>query len=70
MLHPAMTLDDLRLLIAKADALSHAAEDQLDNLVEPDRHCLERVAHLASDAAEATSAALAAVDQLATRASR
>jgi hypothetical protein len=60
-----ITLDDLRLLIAKADALSHATEEQLDNLVEPDRRGIERVAHLASAAAEATSAALAAVDQLA-----
>jgi hypothetical protein len=60
-----ITLDDVRLLVAKADALSHAAEEKLDNLGEPNRRNLERVAHLASAAAEATSAALDAVDRLA-----
>jgi hypothetical protein len=60
-----ITLDDVRLLVAMADALSHAAEEKLDNLGEPNRRNLERVAHLASAAAEATSAALVAVDQLA-----
>jgi hypothetical protein len=65
-----MTLDDLRRLIAKADALSHAAEEKLDNLVNLDRRNLERVGHLASAAAEATSAALAAVDQLAEKGRR
>lgn len=34
---PMTLLDDLRRLVARADALSHAAEGQLDNLVEPDR---------------------------------
>jgi len=59
-----ITLDDVRLLVAKADALSHATEEQLDNLLRPDRRGIERVAHLATAAAEATAAALAAVDQL------
>jgi hypothetical protein len=62
-----MTLDDLRRVVAKADALSHAAEAQLDNLVEPDRRSLERCAHLAGAAAEATAAALAALDLFATQ---
>ena len=65
-----MTLDDVRLLVAKADALSHAAEDHLDNLVPPDRRGLERAAHLTGAAAEATSAALDAIDKLAAKASR
>jgi hypothetical protein len=60
-----ITLDDVRLLVAKADALSHATEEKFDNLGEPNRRNLEHVAHLASAAAEATSAALDAVDQLA-----
>jgi hypothetical protein len=58
------TLDDLRRLVAKTDALSHAAEYEFDNLVDPDRRSLERVSHLLSAAAEAATAALAVVDQL------
>lgn len=65
-----MTFDDLRRLVAKADALSHAAEEQLDNLVEPDRRSLERLAHLAGAAAEATAAALAAFDLFASQGRR
>lgn len=61
----SITLDDVRLLVARADALSHATEEQLDNLVRPDRRGIERVAHLATATAEATTAALAAVDELA-----
>lgn len=64
---PSMALDDLRRLVAQADAMFHSAEEQLDNPVKPDRRSLERVAHLASTAAKATSAALAAVDQLAAK---
>jgi hypothetical protein len=65
-----MTLDNVRLLVAKAHALSHAAEEQLDNLVPPDRRGLERVAHLTGAAAEATSAALDAIDKLAAKGTR
>jgi len=67
---PPMTLDDVRRLVAKADALSHAAEEQLDNLVPPDRRGLERVTHLTGAAADATSAALDAIDKLAAKGNR
>jgi hypothetical protein len=71
MSEPSMlTLDDVRKLIAKTDALSHAAEYEFDNLVEPDRRSLERVSHLVSAAAEAATAALAAADQLAAASGR
>ncbi len=58
------TLDNLRTLVAKTDALSHAAEYELDNLIEPDRRGLERVGHLVSAVSEAATAALEAIDQL------
>ena len=56
--------DHLRTLVAKTDALSHAAEYELDNLIDPDRRGLERVGHLVSATSEAATAALEAIDQL------
>ena len=46
----AVTLEDLRALIAKTDALAHATADLFDDVVRiddvKDRRSLERLAHL------------------------
>ena len=65
----ADAVDDLRQLIARADALAIAAEDLFNNPFEvkdrEDRCRLERVAHLVGATAAAVQAAKEAGDQLA-----
>lgn len=65
----ANAVDDLRQLIAKADALAHATEDLFDGVFKPDDDedlCrLERVAHLLGATTEAVHAAVEASSQLA-----
>jgi hypothetical protein len=65
----ADAVDDLRQLIARADALAIAAEDMFNNPFEvkdrEDRCRLERVAHLVGATAAAVQAAKEAGDQLA-----
>jgi hypothetical protein len=62
-------VDDLRQLIAKADALATATEDMFNNPIavkdREDRCRLERVAHLVGATAEAVQAAKKAGDDLA-----
>jgi len=64
-----VTLEDLRALIAKTDALTHATAELFDDVVRvdavDDRRSLERLAHLVGAAAEAASAAVEAGDRLA-----
>lgn len=63
------TLGDLRALIAKTDALTHATAELFDDVVHlddvDDRRSLERLAHLVSAAADAATAAVEAGDRLA-----
>jgi ABC-type transporter Mla subunit MlaD len=65
----ANAVDDIRQLIAKADALAHAAEDLFDETIEiddvDDRRRLERIAHLIGATATAVEAALEAGEELA-----
>lgn len=65
----AGALDELRQLIARADALASAAESFFDEVFEiddeEDRRRLERVAHLIGATASAVQAALLAGDELA-----
>ena len=65
----ADAVDDLRQLIARADALANAAEDLFNNPFEvrdrADRRRLERVAHLVGATAAAVQAAKEAGDELA-----
>jgi hypothetical protein len=68
-LNVADAVDDLRQLIARADALANAAEDLFNNPFQvkdrEDRCRLERVAHLVGATAAAVQAAKEAGDQLA-----
>lgn len=65
----ANAVDDLRQLIAKADALAHATEDLFDRVFKPDDdedvRRLERLAHLVGATAEAVHAAVEAGSELA-----
>jgi hypothetical protein len=69
-----ITLEDLRALIAKTDALTHATAELFDDVVHvdavDDRRTLERLAHLVSAAADAAALAVEAGDQLATESLR
>lgn len=53
------TLEELRSLIAKTDALTHATAELFDDVVRiddvEDRRSLERLAHLVSAAADAAA---------------
>ena len=65
----ANAIDDLNQLLARADALAHAAEDLYDGVVPTDgrgaRRHRERLAHLIGNTAEAVTAALEATGQIA-----
>jgi hypothetical protein len=65
----ANAVDDLRQLVAKADALAHASENLFEQVVwgedGDDRRCLERLAHLVGATAEAVQAVAEASDGLA-----
>lgn len=65
----AGAVDDLRQLIARADALANAAEDMFNNPIgvkdREDRCRLERVAHLVGATVAAVHAAKEAGDELA-----
>jgi ABC-type transporter Mla subunit MlaD len=67
----ANAVDDLRQLVAKADALAHASEDLFDQVIwvadDDDRRRLERLAHLVGATAEAVEAAVEAGADLATK---
>ncbi|MEO7729648.1 MAG: hypothetical protein ABIY55_01645 [Kofleriaceae bacterium] len=62
-------VDDLRQLIAKADALAYATEDLFDQVLwsddDDDPRRPERLAHLIGATASAVQAALEASDKLA-----
>jgi len=62
-------MEDLRALIAKTDALTHATAELFDDVVRldvvDDRRSLERLAHLVGAAADAAAAAVEASEQLA-----
>jgi hypothetical protein len=62
-------VDDLRQLVAKADALAHATENLFEQVIwvedGDDRRRLERLAHLVGATAEAVQAAVEAGDELA-----
>jgi hypothetical protein len=62
-------IDDLRQLVAKADALAHATENLFEQVIwvedGDDRRRLERLAHLVGATAEAVQAAVEAGDELA-----
>jgi hypothetical protein len=64
-----ITFEDLRALIARADALAHATAELFDSVVQveavSDRRSLERLAQLVGAAADATTAAVEAGEQLA-----
>lgn len=65
----ANAIDALNQLLARADALAHAAEDLYDGVVPTDgrgaRRHRERLAHLIGNTAEAVTAALEATGQIA-----
>jgi ABC-type transporter Mla subunit MlaD len=65
----ANAVDDLRQLVAKADALAHATENLFEQVIwvedGDDRRRLERLAHLVGATAEAVQAAVEAGDELA-----
>src|SRR5258707_11038805 len=65
----ANSIDDLRQIIARADALAAAAEELLDGVIwvedGDDHRRLERLAHLVGATAEAVRAAADAGDELA-----
>jgi len=65
----AVTLEDLRALIARTDALAHATAELFDDVVHvddvDDRRSLERLAHLVSAAADAAAAAVEVGERLA-----
>jgi len=65
----ANAVDDLRQLIAKADALAYAAAKLFDDVIRvedaEDRRSFERLAHLIGATASAVQAALEAGDKLA-----
>jgi hypothetical protein len=66
----ANAVNQLRQLVAKADALANAAADLFDNVIRvddvDDRRRLERLAHLVGATAEAVHVAMEAGDRLAT----
>ena len=66
----AGAVDDLRQLIARAEALATAAEGLFDNVFHVDdedaRRRLERVAHLIGATVSAVQGAMEASDELAT----
>jgi len=65
----ADAVDDLRLLIARAEAFASAAEFLFDDVVQvedsEDRRHLERIAHLIGATSSAMQAVLEATDELA-----
>jgi hypothetical protein len=64
----ACAVDELRQLIAKADALAHAAEDLFEGIAwldGDDRRRLERLAHLVGATVEAVQAAMDAGAEIA-----
>ncbi|MEO7730297.1 MAG: hypothetical protein ABIY55_04950 [Kofleriaceae bacterium] len=65
----ASAVDDLRQLVAKADALAHASEELFEQVIwvedGDDHRRLERLAHLVGATAEAVEAAMDAGDELA-----
>jgi len=65
----ANAVDDLRQLVAKADALAHATENLFEQVIWVEdgdgRRRLERLAHLVGATAEAVQAAVEAGDELA-----
>jgi hypothetical protein len=65
----ADAVDDLRQLVAKAEALASAAEDLFEQVIwvedGDDRRRLERLAHLVGATAESVRAAVEAGSQLA-----
>jgi hypothetical protein len=65
----ASAVDDLRQLIARAEALATAAEGLFDDVIhvddEDERRRLERVAHLISATVSAVQGAMEAGDELA-----
>lgn len=69
-----VTLEELRALIAKTDALTHATAELFDDVVHvdavADRRSLERLAHLVGAAADAAAAAVELGDRLATESLR
>ena len=70
-LNLASAVDDLRQLVAKADALAHASEELFEHVIQvedrDDRRRLERLAHLVGATAEAVGAAVEAGDELAAK---
>jgi hypothetical protein len=70
----SITLEALRALIAKTDALTHATAEFFDDVVLleaiDDRRSLERLAHLVGAAADAAADAVEAGDLLATARAR
>jgi hypothetical protein len=64
-------VDELRQLLARADAIAHASENLFEQVIwvedGDDRRRLERLAHLVGAAAEATQAAVESGDDLAAR---
>jgi hypothetical protein len=69
MINVTEAVDDLRQLVAKADALAHATENLFEQVIwvedGDDRRRLERLAHLVGATAEAVQAAVEAGDELA-----
>lgn len=60
-----MSFDELRLVVAKVDALANATEELFDSTTwrgEVDSQRLERIAHLVGATAEAAAVAVVAVD--------
>jgi hypothetical protein len=70
-LNVANEVDDLRQLVAKANALAHASEDLFEQVIwvgdDDDRRRLERLAHLVGATAEAVAAAVEAGAELAAK---
>jgi hypothetical protein len=64
----ASAVEDLRYLIAKADALAHAAENHCESVIQAEAsedRCGERLEYLIGETASAVLAALEAVEELA-----
>lgn len=66
----ANAVDDLRQLVARADALVHATEELFERVIrfdegDDDRYHLEHLAHLMGATVEAVRAALLAGDRIA-----
>lgn len=62
----SQALDEIRIAVAKTEALAHAAEVAFDGEMWPagvDRQAVERIAHLVGATREAAEAAVLAVDK-------